>query len=43
MNRKELLKKLEELYGMKEVKDGFPSQQACSDWSNKVAPFLKFN
>lgn len=43
MNRKELLKKLEELYGMKEVKNGFPSQQACIDWSNRVAPLLKFN
>lgn len=28
---------------MKEVKNGFPSQQACIDWSNKVAPLLKFN
>lgn len=43
MNRKELLKKLEELYSMKEVKDGFPTQQACIEWSNKVAPLLKFN
>lgn len=43
MNKKALLKKLEELYSVKEVKDGFPSQQACINWSNKVAPLLKFN
>jgi hypothetical protein len=43
MNKKELLGKLEELYGMKEVKDGFPTQQACIKWSNRVAPLLKFN
>jgi len=43
MNKKALLKKLEELYSVKEVKDGFPSQQACIHWSNKVAPLLKFN
>ena len=28
---------------MPEVKEGFPSQQACIDWCNKVAPLLKFN
>jgi hypothetical protein len=43
MKRKELLKKLEELYNLKEVKDGFATQQACIKWSNKVAPLLKFN
>ena len=43
INKKALLKKLEELYGLKEVKDGFPTQQDCLDWSNKVAPLLKFN
>ena len=43
MNKKTLLSKLEELYGVKEVIDGFPTQQACIDWSNKVAPLLKFN
>lgn len=40
---KALLNKLERLYSIKEVKGGFPSQQACLDWSNKVAPLLKFN
>jgi len=43
VNKKTLLSKLEELYGVKEVIDGFPTQQACIDWSNKVAPLLKFN
>jgi len=43
IDKKALLRKLEELYGMKEVKDGFPTQQACLDWSNRVAPLLKFN
>ena len=43
MNKKTLLSKLEELYGVKEVIDGFPTQQACIDWSNKVVPLLKFN
>lgn len=43
MDRKNILKKLAELYNIKEVKEGFPSQQACIDWSNKVAPLLKFN
>jgi hypothetical protein len=43
MNKKKLLHKLKVLFDMKEVKNGFPSQQACIDWSNKVAPLLKFN
>jgi len=43
MNKKKLLQKLKALLEMKEVKDGFPSQQACIDWANKVAPLLKFN
>lgn len=43
MNKKKLLQKLKALLKMKEVKDGFPSQQACIDWANKVAPLLKFN
>lgn len=43
MNKAILLQKLEELYNLKEVKNGFPSQQACINWSNKVAPLLKFN
>ena len=28
---------------MPEVREGFPSQQACINWANKVAPLLKFN
>jgi len=43
MNKKKLLHKLKTLLEMKEVKEGFPSQQACIDWANKVAPLLKFN
>ena len=43
INKGILLKKLEELYNLKEVKEGFPSQQDCIDWCNKVAPLLKFN
>jgi hypothetical protein len=43
MNKKELLAKLKTLYEMKEVKSGFPSQQACVEWANSVAPLLKFN
>lgn len=43
VNKKTLLSKLEELYGVKEVIDGFPTQQACIDWNNKVVPLLKFN
>ncbi|MDD5129721.1 MAG: hypothetical protein PHS66_01520 [Candidatus Omnitrophica bacterium] len=38
-----ILKKLQDLYNIEEVEKGFPSQQACIDWSNKVAPLLKFN
>ena len=43
MDKKKLLQKLKTLLEMKEVKEGFPSQQACIDWANKVAPLLKFN
>lgn len=43
MDKKQILKKLEELYNIKEVKEGFSSQQACINWANKVAPLLKFN
>jgi len=43
MNKKKLLQKFKALFEMKEVKDGFPSQQACIDWANKVGPLLKFN
>lgn len=43
MDRKVILKKLEELYHQEEVSKGWPSQQSCIEWSNKVAPLLKFN
>ena len=43
MKKKELLNKLQKLHKMKEVKSGFPSREACLEWSNKVAPLLKFN
>jgi hypothetical protein len=43
MDKKTLLEKLEELYNKKEVKEGFPSLEALLDWSNTVAPLLRFN
>jgi len=43
MNKQSLLSKLEALFNMPEVKKGFPSQESCIDWTNKVAPLLKFN
>ncbi|MFQ6126484.1 MAG: hypothetical protein ACE5R6_18005 [Candidatus Heimdallarchaeota archaeon] len=43
MNKNSLLQKLKKLFEIKEVKEGFPSQQACIEWANKVAPLLKFN
>lgn len=43
MDKKIILEKLEVLYNIKEVTDGFPSQKACIEWANKVAPLLKFN
>jgi len=43
VKKKTILKKLEELYQVEEVSGGFPSQEACIAWSNKVAPLLKFN
>ncbi len=43
MDKKTLLTKLEELFEVPEVRKGFPSQQACLDWANKVAPLLRFN
>jgi hypothetical protein len=43
MTKSENLRRLEELFRTKEVVDGFPSQQACLSWSNKVAPLLRFN
>lgn len=41
MDKKEILKRLEELYNINEVNEGFESQQAAISWSNKVAPLLK--
>lgn len=41
MSKEKLLEKLENLF--EEANKGFPSQQACIDWSNKVAPLLTFN
>ena len=43
MNKKQILEKLEKLFYSEEVEKGFSSQEACMDWSNKVAPLLKFN
>jgi len=43
MDKRKLLEKLEELYNKEEVEKGFPSQQACIEWCNKIAPLLKFN
>lgn len=43
MDKEELLSKFEELFKIKEVTQGFPSQQACINWTNKVAPLLQFN
>ena len=43
MTKEETLQRLEELFRAKEVTEGFPSQQACLSWANKVAPLLRFN
>lgn len=43
MDKKALLTKLETLFNMPEVKNGFPSREVCVDWANRVAPLLKFN
>ena len=43
MDKKALLTKLQALFEMPEVKNGFPSQEACIEWVNRVAPLLKFN
>ena len=43
MDKKLLLKKLEELFQIKKVRGGFKSQQDAISWSNKVAPLLQFN
>jgi len=43
MSKNATLKQLEDLFNIPEVKGGFPSQQACISWANRVAPLLKFN
>jgi hypothetical protein len=43
MTKAENLRYLKELFEIKEVTNGFPSQKACLSWSNKVAPLLRFN
>ena len=43
MTRAENLPRLQELFAAPEVKTGFPSQQACLSWANKVAPLLRFS
>jgi len=41
MEKKDLLKKLEDLYNIRELKKGFKSKEELIGWSNKVAPLLK--
>lgn len=43
MDKRILLKKLEDLFQKKEITEGFKSQQDAISWSNKAAPLLKFN
>jgi hypothetical protein len=43
VQKKDRLAKLEELFSKPEVVAGFPSQQACLNWANQVAPLLNFN
>lgn len=43
MDKKILLKKLEDLFQKKEITEGFKSKQDAISWSNKVAPLLQFN
>ncbi len=43
MDKRIVLEKLENLYNQEEVSKGWPSQQACIEWGNRVAPLLKFN
>lgn len=42
MDPKERLERLKDLAFAKELDDGFPSQRACIDWSDKVAGLLRF-
>lgn len=41
MNKKDSLKRLEDLYEIREIKEGFNSVEEIISWSNKVAPLLK--
>lgn len=43
MNNQEILNQLKQLLSIKELSEGFKTQQDCIDWSNNVAPLLKFN
>ncbi|MDP3048956.1 MAG: hypothetical protein Q8N12_05935 [Thermodesulfovibrionales bacterium] len=43
MTNEEIKDQLKQLLNIKEFSEGFKSQQDCIDWSNKVAPLLKFN
>lgn len=43
MTNEEIKDQLRQLLSAKELSEGFKSQQDCIDWSNKVAPLLKFN
>jgi|WetSurSiteA1Bulk_404760.scaffolds.fasta_scaffold20510_1 hypothetical protein len=43
MDKKTLLTKLNELFNIPEVQNGFPSKEALIDWANKVNPLLRFN
>lgn len=42
MDKKELLKKLEALFKIKELKESFKTQEDIISWANKVAPILLF-
>jgi hypothetical protein len=42
MDKKELLKKLEALFKIKELKESFKTQADIISWANKVAPILLF-
>lgn len=37
MTDEEMLSRLEQLYGMPEVRNGFPSPDDCLNWANTVA------
>ncbi len=41
MERVEILKRLQELFTIRELTEGFPDQQSAISWSNKVAPLLQ--